>query len=120
MNPQIIIITIPRDHCPCATSAESILEWVLGVPIEGEAGVAVQCVDTAMMFLVAWHPNDGLRWAKILWHIKPVAPGIPFRTVTLAACFPSRMPRSWSSSRNCYTREPSMKCFLQNEISYLL
>ena len=42
-------------------------------------------------------------------------PGFPLRIRTLAACFPLRRPRSWSSGWNGYTWE----CFM-HEIPYLL
>ena len=54
MNPHIIIILIVCKHWPCAVSAESLLEWVLCVPIEGEADVAMQVNATTAM-LLWWH-----------------------------------------------------------------
>ena len=53
MNPQIMIIIV-CNHWPCAVSADSVLEWALYVPIEGEADVAMQANATTTM-LRWWH-----------------------------------------------------------------
>jgi hypothetical protein len=54
MNSQIIVIIVLCDRCPCAASTDNILEWVLSVPIEGEADVAMQ-VDATTTMLLWWH-----------------------------------------------------------------
>jgi hypothetical protein len=85
------------NHWPCAVLVDSLLEWVLCLPIEGDADVAMQVnAVTVGMASKRWVDMDQDTLAAQTL-------GIPCRMVTLAECFPSRMPRSWSSSRNCYT-----------------
>ena len=72
---QIFSIIIIRDHWQCAASADSLLEWVLCVPIEGEADVAMQVnATTAMLFW--WHGIQTTGWdgpghtgSSIQWHL---------------------------------------------------
>jgi hypothetical protein len=54
MNAHIIIISVLCNRWPCAVSTDSILEWELCVPIEGEADVAMQ-VNAATTMLCWWH-----------------------------------------------------------------
>ena len=73
MNPHlIIIIIIVCDHWPCDVSADSLLEWVLCVPIEGEADVAMQVnAVTAGMAPKRWVEMDQdtlAAQARDTWH----------------------------------------------------
>jgi hypothetical protein len=59
-----------------------------------EADVAVQGVDTTMLF---WR-HGPVETDQDSLGAHAVKPGFPLRIGTLAACFPLRTPRSWSSS----------------------
>ena len=61
MNAHIKIINIICNHWPCVISADSLLEWVLCVPIEGEADVAMQVNATTAM-LLWWHGIQTTGW----------------------------------------------------------